>query len=52
MSGDGGEEPPRPDQVEDVPTPWSFKIMVVLVVLYLLYRLVQAVGWLFQALSG
>lgn len=35
----------------DVPTPLSFKIMVVLASLYLLYRLGQAVVWLFQALG-
>ncbi len=37
---------------EDIPTPWSFRIMVVLVALYLGWRLVQGVVWLFQALGG
>jgi len=41
----------QPDHVH-VPTPISFKIMVVLATLYLLYRLGQGVVWLFQALSG
>lgn len=36
----------------DIPTPLSFKIMVVLASVYLLYRLGQGVVWLIQALSG
>ncbi len=47
-----GEEFEENHQELDLPTPLSFKIMVVLVGLYLLYRLGQAVVWLFQALSG
>jgi hypothetical protein len=49
--GRGQDEPVTPEG-ESVPTPISFKVMVVLAVLYLLYRLVQGVVWLFQALSG
>lgn len=31
---------------EDLKTPWSFKVMVVLVVLYLGWRLIQGIVWL------
>lgn len=33
---------------DDLRTPWSFKVMVVLVVLYLGWRLIEAVVWLWQ----
>lgn len=33
---------------EDVRTPWSFKLMVVLVALYLGWRLVQGIVWLVE----
>ena len=39
------EEAPDP-----IPTPWSFKIMVGLVVLYLGWRLVQGVAWVFETI--
>lgn len=35
---------------DDLETPWSFKVMVVLVVLYLGWRLVQGIVWLWQAI--
>lgn len=38
-----GEQPP-----EDIKTPFSFKLMVVLVVLYLGWRLVQGVVWIWE----
>lgn len=34
---------------DDLKTPWSFKVMVVLVVLYLGWRLVEGVVWLWNA---
>lgn len=34
------------DEREDIKTPLSFKVMVVLVVLYLGWRLVQMIGWI------
>lgn len=37
---------------EEIPTPFLFKVMVVLTAVYLLYRLGQGVVWLFQVLSG
>lgn len=36
---------------EDLATPWSFKVMVVLVVLYLGWRLVEGIVWLWRAIS-
>ncbi len=38
--------------VDDVKTPFSFKLMVVLVVLYLGWRLVQGIVWLYQWITG
>lgn len=35
---------------DDLKTPWSFKLMVVLVVLYLGWRLVQGIVWLWEAI--
>lgn len=37
---------PRPD--DEVKTPISFKLMVGLAVVYLGWRLVQGIAWLFQ----
>jgi hypothetical protein len=39
------------DDVADVPTPFSFKLMIVLTVLYLGWRLVQGVVWLVERLT-
>lgn len=39
-----------PVDQEDLKTPWTFKLMVVLVVLYLGWRLVQGIVWLWHAL--
>lgn len=41
-------QPGRPD--DEVRTPFSFKLMIVLVVLYLGWRLIQGVVWLFERL--
>ena len=38
----------EPQQPEDIKTPFTFKLMIVLVVLYLGWRLVQGVVWLIQ----
>ena len=32
---------------DDVKAPWHFKVLVTLVVLYLAWRVVQLIGWLF-----
>jgi len=39
---------PGPPSEDDVSTPISFKVMVGLAVLYLGWRLIQGVVWLFQ----
>lgn len=39
-------EPNRPE--DEVKAPWSFKLMIVLVVLYLGWRLVQGIIWLIE----
>ena len=46
------ESPRESPEVEDLPTPFLFKLMVTLAVLYLGWRLVEAVLWLIQALGG
>jgi hypothetical protein len=43
----------RPDDPDkDLPTPFTFKLMIVLTVIYLGYRLVQGVIWLIDRFSG
>ena len=37
-----------PHEQEEVKTPISFKVMVVLVTLYLGWRLIQILGWLWD----
>ncbi len=41
---------PRPDS-ENVKTPFSFKLMIVLTVLYLGWRLVQGIVWLISQIG-
>lgn len=36
-------------QQDDLKTPWTFKLMVSLVVLYLGWRLIQMLAWLWDA---
>lgn len=47
-------EPPEPTtgppEPEDVKTPYSFKLMIVLVVAYLGWRLVQGLVWVWDQL--
>ena len=38
----------QPQDQEDIKTPFTFKLMVVLVVLYLGWRLVQGLVWVWQ----
>ncbi len=46
-------EPPGDyPEVEDLPTPFLFRVMVALAALYLGWRLVEAVIWLIQVLGG
>ncbi|HJQ77052.1 MAG TPA: hypothetical protein VJ948_07300 [Acidimicrobiia bacterium] len=42
---------PHHQEQEDLKTPFSFKLMVVLVVLYLGWRLVQGVVWVWQQVT-
>jgi hypothetical protein len=51
MSDDLLPETDGPDDVGEVPTPFSFKLMIVLTVVYLGWRLVQGVVWLVERLT-
>lgn len=47
-----GDSPYLPDEDSpppDEPTPWGFRITVLAVVAYLLYRLFQGIEWLWHA---
>lgn len=43
-------QPPHGDQ-DELKTPFSFKLMVVLVVLYLGWRLIQGIVWVVRQLG-
>ena len=45
------EPTPPEDQAEDLKAPFSFRLMIVLVAIYLGWRLVQGVMWLIHQLS-
>jgi hypothetical protein len=40
-----------PEEEAEVPTPFSFKLMIVLTVVYLGWRLVQGIIWLVEKLT-
>jgi hypothetical protein len=40
-----------PERDAEVPTPFSFKLMIALTVLYLGWRLVQGIVWLVERLT-
>lgn len=40
-----------PRETEELKTPWTFKLMVVLVAIYLGWRLIQVIVWVFQQLT-
>ena len=44
-------EPPPPGGQEEIKTPFSFKLMVVLTVLYLGWRLIQGIAWVIRQLG-
>lgn len=44
-------EPEPPVENDDVRTPFSFKLMIVLTVLYLGWRLIQGIIWLIDKVS-
>jgi len=39
-----------PGEQDELKTPWTFKVMVVLVVLYLGWRLVEGIVWVWDAI--
>lgn len=39
---------PEEDSVPDEPTPWGFRITVVAAALYLLWRLIQGLVWVWE----
>lgn len=41
---------PEDDVPPEQPTPWGFRIVLLLVAVYLLYRLGQGVAWVVQRL--
>ncbi|HET6954095.1 MAG TPA: hypothetical protein VFI47_27260 [Acidimicrobiales bacterium] len=50
-------EPPDPEAgdgaaAEQAKAPWHFKLLLVLVVLYLAWRLVQMAGWVVDWVAG
>lgn len=45
-------DPDPDDDLADEPTPWTFRIMLILGALYLLWRLIQGVLWLWNQLVG
>ena len=47
---DPGPYLPDEDSPPDKPTPWGFRITLVLVAIYLLYRLGQGAVWLWDAI--
>ena len=47
MNAETGEQRP-----EDLKTPFSFKLMVILAVLYLGWRLVQGIAWVINRLAS
>jgi hypothetical protein len=42
---------PQPPDGDELKTPFGFRLMVVLVVIYLGWRLVQAIGWVIDQLG-
>jgi hypothetical protein len=46
----GRPDQPTTEDIPEVPTPFLFKVMVVLAVLYLGWRLIQGVAWLIAAI--
>ena len=43
--------PQPPPETEEIKTPFSFKLMVVLAVLYLGWRLIQGIVWLISQIG-
>lgn len=47
-----GEAPPQEPLDEDIKAPFTFKLMIVLTVLYLGWRLVQGVMWVIDRIAN
>ncbi len=45
VTTDGDAPPEKLRKFRDEPTPWHFKLLVVAVSIYLLFRLVQGIVW-------
>jgi hypothetical protein len=43
--------PAEPEQEEELKAPFSFKLMIVLTVIYLGWRLIQGIMWLVERLT-
>jgi hypothetical protein len=43
---------PDQDTPPDEPSPWGFRIVLILVALYLLWRLIQGMVWVWHAMIG
>lgn len=48
MTSDSPFLPEEESEPEDLPTPWGFRITLIAVLLYLLYRLGQGVVWVIE----
>ena len=43
---------PDEDSAPDEPTPWGFRITLIAAAVYILYRFLQGIAWLWQTVSG
>lgn len=43
---------PEGDTPPDEPTPWGFRIVLILAALYLLWRLIQGLVWVWNAVAA
>lgn len=43
---------PEEDTAPDEPTPWGFRLTLIAAAAYLLYRLLQGIVWLWEAVTG
>jgi hypothetical protein len=48
---DGSSESPGEEAQEQVKAPWSFKLMIALIVVYLGWRLIQGILWVIDQLA-
>jgi hypothetical protein len=43
---------PEEERPPELPSPWGFRIFIVLTAIYLLYRLGQGIGWVVARMTG